>query len=109
MQKVKYYQIKIYFLFANIIQGGDIMEITDVRVFLSSRNGQTKAYANLTFDDVFVIRSIKVIEGRNGLFVSMPARKLRDGDFQDVCFPITAEFRKDIQNRVISSYEKEIA
>ncbi|MFW6028681.1 MAG: SpoVG family protein [Halanaerobiales bacterium] len=85
------------------------MKITDVRVFLSSRNGPTKAYANLTFDDVFVIRSIKVVEGKNGLFVSMPARRMRDGEFQDVCFPITADFRENIQNKVLESYKKEIA
>ena len=85
------------------------MEITDVRVFLSSRKGPTKAYANLTFDEVFVIRSIKIVEGKNGLFVSMPARRLRDGEFQDVCFPITAEFRQDIQDKIIESYKQEIA
>lgn len=85
------------------------MEITDVRVYLSSRKGPTKAYANLTFDEVFVIRSIKVVEGKNGIFVSMPSRKLRDGDFQDICFPITAEFREEIQAEVIDCYEKEIA
>ena len=85
------------------------MKITDVRVFLSSRKGPTKAYANLTFDDVFVIRSVKIVEGKNGLFVSMPARRLKDGEFQDVCFPITANFRETIQNKVIDSYKSEIA
>ena len=85
------------------------LKITDVRVFLSSRKGPTKAYANLTLDDVFVIRSIKVVEGKNGIFVSMPSRRLRDGEFQDICFPITAEFREEIQNEVINCYEKETA
>ena len=85
------------------------MDITEVRIFLSSRKGATKAYANVTFDDVFVVRNLKVIEGKNGLFVSMPSRRLQDGEFQDVCFPITAEFRENIQDTIISNYNQEIA
>ena len=85
------------------------MDITEVRIFLSSRKGATKAYANVTFDDVFVVRNLKVIEGKNGLFVSMPSRRLQDGEFQDVCFPITAEFRENIQDTIINNYNQEIA
>ena len=85
------------------------MDITEVRIFLSSRKGATKAFANITFDDVFVVRNLKVIEGKNGIFVSMPSRRLQDGEFQDVCFPITAEFRENIQETIIDGYKKEIA
>lgn len=54
------------------------MEITEVRVFLrESPDRKLKAYATVTFDDVFVVRDIKVIEGNKGLFVAMPSRKLR--------------------------------
>ncbi|MFW5980256.1 MAG: SpoVG family protein [Halanaerobiales bacterium] len=85
------------------------LNITEVRIFLPSRKGSTKAYANITFDDSFVIRNLKVVEGKNGLFVSMPARQLKDGDYQDICFPITAEFREKLQSRVIKTYKEEIA
>ena len=52
------------------------MEITEVRVSLSE-NAQTrlKAYASVTFDRCFVVRNMKIIEGKNGLFVAMPSRK----------------------------------
>lgn len=54
------------------------MEITEVRVSLRESEGKRlKAYATVTFDNSFVIRNIKVIEGNNGLFVAMPARKLK--------------------------------
>jgi stage V sporulation protein G len=85
------------------------VDITDVRIFLSSRKGATKAYANITFDKVFVVRNLRVIEGKNGLFVSMPSRRLQDGEFQDVCFPITAEFRESIQETILGNYKEEIA
>jgi len=54
------------------------MEITEVRVSLRESEGKRlKAYATITLDNSFVVRNIKVIEGNNGLFVAMPARKLK--------------------------------
>jgi stage V sporulation protein G len=62
------------------------MEISEVRVALRESQARAsegeprgerrlKAYATLTFDHCFVVRNIKVIEGRNGLFVAMPSHK----------------------------------
>jgi stage V sporulation protein G len=52
------------------------MEITEVRVSLSDNTStRLKAYATITFDNCFVVRNIKIIEGKNGLFVAMPSRK----------------------------------
>ncbi|NQT06391.1 MAG: septation protein SpoVG family protein [Candidatus Omnitrophica bacterium] len=55
------------------------MEITEVRISLrDGGNRKLKAYATITFDDAFVVRNVKVIEGNKGLFVAMPSRKLRE-------------------------------
>ena len=52
------------------------MEVTEVRVFpKDGQDKKLKAYATITFDDAFVVRNIKVIEGSNGLFIAMPSRK----------------------------------
>lgn len=56
------------------------MEVTEVRILLKNRdktNRRLKAYATVTFDDVFVVRNIKIIEGKEGLFVAMPSRKIQ--------------------------------
>ena len=56
-----------------------IMEITEVRIFLKDGSDKKlKAYATVTFDNAFVVRNIKVIEGQKGLFVAMPSRKLKE-------------------------------
>jgi len=56
------------------------MEITEVRIFLKeSPDKKLKAYATVTFDNAFVVRNIKVIEGGTGLFIAMPSRKLKIG------------------------------
>ena len=54
------------------------MEITEVRVVLKdSPDKKLKAYTTVTFDNAFVVRNIKVIEGTSGLFIAMPSRKVK--------------------------------
>lgn len=53
------------------------MDITEVRVKLMEEPGERlKAFCSITFDDCFVVRDLKIIEGANGPFVAMPSRKL---------------------------------
>ena len=55
------------------------MEITEIRIFLKEgQDKKLKAYATLTFDNQFVVRNVKVIEGNKGLFVAMPSRRLKE-------------------------------
>lgn len=54
------------------------MEITEIKVFLrDSPDKKLKAYVSVTFDNVFVVRDIKIIEGLKGLFIAMPSRKIK--------------------------------
>lgn len=82
------------------------MDITDVRVRKVITNSRMKAIATITFDDCFVVRDIKVIDGQEGLFVAMPSRKSADGQFRDVAHPIRQEFREVIENRIIDVYNQ---
>ena len=53
------------------------MEITEVRVKLMEEPGERlQAFCSITFDDAFVVRDLKIIEGSTGPFVAMPSRKL---------------------------------
>lgn len=55
------------------------MEITEIRVFLKEgQDKKLKAYVTITFDDVFVVRNIKVIQGSEALFIAMPSRKVKN-------------------------------
>ena len=81
------------------------MEITEVRITLRDEE-KLKAFANVTFDDAFVVRGLKVINGNNGYFVSMPSRKRPDGTYQDIAHPINNEMRDKLESVVLSEYEK---
>jgi stage V sporulation protein G len=55
------------------------MQLTEVRVKLCDDSvGRLKAFCSLTFDHSFVVRDVKLIDGNDGLFLAMPARKLSD-------------------------------
>src|SRR5262245_13389796 len=58
---------------------GVVMQISEIRINLcGSHGGRLKAFCSLTFDNTFVIRDVKLIEGNDGLFLAMPSRKLCD-------------------------------
>lgn len=81
------------------------MRITEININLREED-KLKAFVNITFDDVFVVRGLKVIEGGQGLFVCMPSRKLPDGTYKDIAHPIDNDFRSDIEKKVLSVYDR---
>ena len=80
------------------------MEITDVRISLRDEE-KLKAFVTITFDDCFVVRGVKVIEGSDGLFVAMPSRRKPDGSFQDIAHPIHSEMRGRLEDHVLDEYQ----
>ncbi|BDU51488.1 septation regulator SpoVG [Haliovirga abyssi] len=83
------------------------MNITDVRVRISRAEEEVKlkAYADVTFEDAFVIHGLKVIEGKNGLFVAMPSRRMPNGEFKDIAHPIKTDVRTSINEIVVKKYQ----
>lgn len=73
---------------------------------LANSTNNVKAMANITFDDIFVVTGIRVVQGQNGLFISMPSRKTASGEYKDVCFPLSGDFRKEITDIVVEAYNK---
>jgi stage V sporulation protein G len=84
------------------------MEITEVRVFPVNEE-KLRAYVTITFDQCFVIRDLKIIQGATGLFVSMPSKKRKDGTYRDIAHPINNETRRMIEEKIIAEYHKVVA
>jgi stage V sporulation protein G len=82
------------------------MQISEVKIFPTREVGRLKAYATIVFDNCFIVRDLKIIEGNKGLFVSMPSRKRKDGTFRDIVHPLNAETRQMIEDAVISEYNR---
>ncbi len=80
------------------------MEITDVRVY-PARDEKVRAFVSIVFDRCFMVNDIKVIQGKDGLFVSMPSRKRKSGEFKDVAHPLNSETRKWVEERILGVYQ----
>ncbi len=83
------------------------MKITEVRIFPKTEE-KLKAYAEITFDNVFVVHNLRIISGEKGLMVCMPSRKKKYGTFKDIAHPITNEFRAEMEKIVMDAYYKKL-
>ncbi len=85
------------------------MEIIEIKIFKATKKGAVLAYANVIFDNKFIIRGIKLLETeKKGRFVSMPSRKLRDGErnYRDICHPLNSEVRQNLTNAIFDAYDE---
>ena len=83
------------------------MEITEVKVF-PIQEEKLKAFVSIVFDHCFMVNDIKIIQGKDGLFISMPSRKKKNGEFKDVAHPLNNETRRMIEEKVLAEYDREL-
>jgi stage V sporulation protein G len=83
------------------------MEITQIRVFPVA-DEKLKAFVSIIFDDCFVVSDIKIIDGVNGLFVSMPSKKRKNGTFRDIAHPLNNETRRMIEEKIVNEYKQNL-
>ncbi|MFZ5944308.1 MAG: SpoVG family protein [Bacillota bacterium] len=78
----------------------------DVKVGSIRPEGNVRAYASVNLNDCFAIRNVKVVDSSKGLFVAMPSYKAGNGEYKDICFPVTKEFREQLNNAVVDAYHQ---
>jgi stage V sporulation protein G len=82
------------------------LKITEVRITKAEGQGTLKAFASVTLDGVFAVHGIRVVEGKNGLFVSMPNRQVKEGEYKDIAHPVTKEFKQELNDAVLAEFNK---
>jgi stage V sporulation protein G len=81
----------------------------DARAYpIAEPKGSIVAFASVTLNDMFAVNNIRVVNSKNGLFVAMPQMKDAKGEYRDICFPVTAEIRKQLSDAVLGAYAAEI-
>lgn len=68
-------------------------------------NTNLKAMVILEVEDCLIINSVKIVEGKKGLFVSMPQYKDKNGDYKDIVYPISNEKRNSLTALILAEYE----
>lgn len=81
------------------------MKITDVKIFPMDEE-KLKAFVSIVIDDEFIVNDIKIIQGGERMFVSMPSKKRKDGNFKDIAHPIRKETRDELENIIFTAYEE---
>lgn len=64
-----------------------------------------KAIASVILDDCFIVKSVRVVDGSKGMFISLPSRRNVNGDFMELCFPLSAEVRRELTASVLAAYQ----
>lgn len=64
-----------------------------------------KAICSVNFDNILVVHGIRLVDGKDGLFLSFPA-VIRDDKFLDIVHPIDTDFRKQITKAIIDKYNE---
>ena len=81
------------------------MQITEIKIRKLLDSARLRAVVSVTFDGVFAVHDIKVVQGERRLFVAMPSRRDESGTFRDVVHPINAQFRHMTEQAVLESYK----
>ena len=83
------------------------MDITGIKVRKLLDNGRLRGIVSVTFDDVFAVHDIKVVQGEHRLFVAMPSRRDENGEYRDIVHPITPEAREAIEEQILLAFNEE--
>lgn len=76
---------------------------TDIRITKIDK-GTMKAVASCKVAGALFITGLRVIEGKNGLFVSCASRKLDSGEYKDIYFPASKEVREEMQEAILGAF-----
>lgn len=71
----------------------------------ADEKGKTKAFVDIEINDLILIKGLKVLDGKNGIFVSMPRQRGKDGLWYEIVRPIAPETKAKIEEVVLAAYE----
>jgi stage V sporulation protein G len=81
---------------------------TQIRVAIMSKDS-LRGLATVKVADAVYLTGIRIIEGQSGLFIAMPSRKTKAGEYADIFFPASKSKRDELQAAVLAQYHKEMA
>ena len=85
------------------------MRISEVRIRkVEGDESKLKAVASVTIDECFVVHDIKIIKGESGMFIAMPSKKNKDGEFKDIAHPINPATRQELSDAILKAFEQTV-
>lgn len=78
-----------------------------VKIYPVEEPGNFCAYATINIKDMIAVNSIRIMDGMDGMFLTMPSFR-RGDEFVSICSPITKEFAKELKEIILDAYEKKM-
>ncbi|OGJ89085.1 MAG: hypothetical protein A2268_08795 [Candidatus Raymondbacteria bacterium RifOxyA12_full_50_37] len=86
------------------------IELTAIKVYpFKQAKGKIKGFVQVVLNNALKLNGLKIVEGENGLFLSYPSEKGKDGNYYSIYNPITRESRTEIQDAVLANYEAAVS
>ena len=81
-------------------------KIEVARIYRFENGGPVKAFCDIQFDEDYVVKGFRLVEGKDGLFVGMPSDVGKNGRWYNTFLPLTDEVKNRIQNTIIAAYQE---
>lgn len=91
------------------MKGDTKMTVTEIKIRKLLDEQRLKGIVSVTFDDMFAVHDIKIVQGADRLFVAMPSRRDDTGMFRDIVHPMTKQFRRELEDDILEAYHRELA
>ena len=82
------------------------MEVADIRKI--NGDSKLKAFADLKIGGCVLVKGFSVVQGKNGVFVSMPSRASKDGKWFETFTPLSEDVKEEISDCVLEAYDREV-
>ena len=82
----------------------DELKLEVARIHKLDGSGATKAFCDISIFDSLVINGLRIVEGKDGLFVSMPREEGKDGKWYNTVIPLRREVKDEIEKVVLEAY-----
>ncbi|MBM3249405.1 MAG: septation protein spoVG [Candidatus Omnitrophica bacterium] len=80
-------------------------ELKVVRLYRYEGDSKVKAFCDVAIGD-FIVKGLRLVQGKDGLFLSMPQEKSKDGKWYDTFLPLTKEARQNLSEIVLAAYQE---
>lgn len=82
-----------------------IQKIEVCRLYRTESEGPIKAFCDVQFDDDYIVKGFKIVEGKDGLFVGMPSELGKHGRWYSTFMPLDDSVKSKLEDAIIEAYE----
>ncbi len=80
-------------------------EIKVVRLYRLDGESKLKAFVDISVGS-FIVKGLRIMQGKNGIFLGMPQEKAKDGKWFNTFYPVTQEARHSLSQAVLNAYQE---